>query len=74
VGVELSNKPVKDIVGAKQLSPLGELESHNLIISVKEEVILKGLYGIKRPFTRIALYADEPQLLKDYIAQQQKRI
>ena len=36
----------------KTLSPLGELESHNVIINLKRENTLIGLYGIKKNFIR----------------------
>lgn len=49
---------------AKTLSPLGEMESHNVVISLKRENTLIGLYGFKKQFKTIALYVDEPAAFK----------
>ncbi len=43
-----------------KLSPLGELESHNIVISLKKERTLTGIYGIKKKFKVIAFYVDMP--------------
>lgn len=59
--VELSRKSlVKDLL-TKTLSPLGEIESHNVIIYVRKENELIGLYGMKKKFKVIGLHIDEPK-------------
>jgi hypothetical protein len=60
VKVELSKKPLIEDDLSKSLSPLGESEGHNIIISVKKTYRLKGLYGITKKFKTIAFYLDEP--------------
>lgn len=63
--VVLSKKELKKDKLIKTLSPLGELESHNVIISLKRENTLIGLYGIKRKYRTIGLHIDEPNNFKE---------
>lgn len=58
--IELSRKPLKKDPLTKKLTPFGELESHNLIIYLKHENELKGLYGIRKKFKVLGLFIDEP--------------
>jgi len=58
--VVFSRKRLEKDKLTKTLSPLGELESQNLIIHLKRENTLTGLYGIKRKYMTIGLYVDEP--------------
>ncbi|MGQ7855534.1 hypothetical protein ACUN24_14975 [Pedobacter sp. WC2501] len=58
--VELSKKSLEKNIINRKLSPLGEVESHNIIISLKKEYILKGIYGINKKAKVIALHLDEP--------------
>lgn len=53
--------------GIKTLSPLGELESHNLRIDLKKEMNLIGVYGIKKSFKSLVLHIDEPQTFLEFI-------
>lgn len=59
--VELSRKSLEKEVLTKTLSPLGELESHNVIIHLKKENELVGLYGMKKRFNLLGLHIDEPK-------------
>ena len=59
--VELSGKTLEKDELTKTLSPLGELESHNIIIHLNKENELVGLYGMKKKFNMIGLYIDEPK-------------
>ena len=59
--IELSGKSLKKDILTKTLSPLGELESHNVIIHLKKENELVGLYGMKKKFKVLGLHIDEPQ-------------
>jgi len=59
--VELSRKSLEKNELTKTLSPLGELESHNVIIYLKKENELVGLYGVKRRFNLLGLHIDEPK-------------
>lgn len=65
--IELSKKPIEQGGLTKKLSPFGELESHNVIITLKEENTLTGIYGIKKKFKAIGLHIDEPTEFKEKI-------
>ncbi len=43
----------------RMLSFLGELESHNVVMHLKEENTLTGLYGIKRKFKNLVFHVDD---------------
>ena len=59
--IELSSKQQAFDQRTRKLSPLGDLESHNVLIHLKEENTLQRLYGIKKMFTTIALHVDEKE-------------
>ena len=63
--VVLSKKGLEKDKLTKTLSPLGELESHNVIINLKRENTLIGLYGIKKKYKIIGLHIDEPNDFKE---------
>lgn len=65
--IELSKKELEKDRLTKTLSPLGELESHNVIIHLKRENTLVGLYGIMRKYKIIGFYIDEPHDFKEKI-------
>ena len=65
--VELSSKDIVSTKGIRRLSILGELESHNLVIRLKEENILYGLYGIKRKYKVLALYVDNKEEFQNQV-------
>lgn len=48
----------------KKLSPLGGLESHNLLIQLKEPEQFFGLYGTKKEYQSIVLFVDEKTKFK----------
>ncbi|WP_422361048.1 hypothetical protein [Reichenbachiella sp.] len=56
--IELSGKSIDRLPMAKTLSPIGDLEGHNVILYLKEESTLSGLYGLKQRFKILALYVD----------------
>ncbi|SDX86700.1 hypothetical protein SAMN05444411_110145 [Lutibacter oricola] len=62
--VEISSKDIELNKVTRKLSFLGELESHNVIIKLKEENILVGLYGIKHKYKNLALYVDNKNEFK----------
>ena len=72
--IELSRKALSKDALSKKLSPLGDLESHNVIIHLKKVSELSGLYGIKKRFKTIALHLDEPNDFKEMIENSVKRI
>lgn len=59
--IDLSRKSLAKDKLTKTLSPLGELESHNVIIHLKNENELVGLYGLKKKFNVLGLHIDEPK-------------
>lgn len=65
--VELSKKSLEIKGLTRTLSPLDETESHNVIISLKEENELIGLYGIKKKFNVLGLHIDEPKEFSERI-------
>ncbi|MGK7389177.1 MAG: hypothetical protein ACNS60_02460 [Candidatus Cyclobacteriaceae bacterium M2_1C_046] len=65
--IELSAKPLIKNKLSRALSPLGEIESHNIILHLKKEKELTGLYGMKKKFKIIAFHIDEPDQFKERI-------
>jgi len=59
--IELSQKSLAKDKLTKTLSPLGELESHNVILHLKKENELMGLYGVKKKFIILGFHVDEPK-------------
>lgn len=55
----------------RRLSPLGELDSHNMLVWLKEQSTgtKTGLYGIKRSFKAIAFHVDQKNQFKDDLEQ-----
>ncbi|MEM6717921.1 MAG: hypothetical protein AAF611_01265 [Bacteroidota bacterium] len=65
--ITLSSKDLDKEDTIVKLSLLGELESHNVIIETNGEHTLRGLFGCKKTFTKIALHVDTPSEFKLYI-------
>lgn len=65
--IEISSKDIELDKETRKLSFLGELESHNIIIRLKEENILIGLYGVKRKYKNLAFYVDNKTEFKNKI-------
>lgn len=60
--IERSGRPLdEEDKLSRTLSPFGEMESHNLILQLKQAHTLVGLYGIKRQFKTLGLHIDEPE-------------
>jgi hypothetical protein len=57
--IEISSKDIELNKETRKLSFLGELESHNIVICLKEENTLTGLYGIKRKYKNLAFHIDK---------------
>lgn len=57
--IEISSKDIELNKENRKLSFLGELESHNIIIRLKEENELAGLYGTRKKYKNLALYVDD---------------
>ncbi|WP_246203020.1 hypothetical protein [Fulvivirga lutimaris] len=56
--IEISSRELDKGKLEKKLSLLGELESHNVIIQLKNEHQLAGLYGMKSEFKVLGFYID----------------
>lgn len=56
--IELTSREVEINEQTRKLSPLGEIDSHNILIHLKNEGELFGLYGIKKTYKTIALHVD----------------
>lgn len=73
--ITLSSGELPDDKSVQKLSPLGTLESHNVIITLTKEHTFTGLYGIQRQSKAIAFYLDDPvsfQNTIDSLVQQRK--
>jgi len=57
--IEISSRDIELNKETRKLSFLGELESHNIIIRLKQKNELTGLYGIKRKYKNLALHVDK---------------
>jgi hypothetical protein len=56
--IEESTNEIEKDSEVKMLSPLGQMDNHNLIIHLNEPHILHGIYGIKKEYTSIAVNVD----------------
>lgn len=70
--IEKSKKPIGNDSNSIKLSPLGDFESHNVIIELKEENSLIGIFGAVKKYKNIALYVDEPDRLIEDLEQTKK--
>lgn len=59
--VALSQEALEKDKLTSHMSLLSELEAHNVIIRLKRKGLLIKLYGIKKQYTTLALYIDQPQ-------------
>ncbi|WP_234423318.1 hypothetical protein [Aquimarina spinulae] len=62
--IEITNKEIEIDTKTIKLSPLGELENHNMLITLKKENMFSGLYGMKKTYTTIAFFIDDKERLK----------
>lgn len=65
--IEISSIDIELNHETRKLSFLGEMESHNVIIRLKQENILYGFYGIKRKYRNLVLHVDDKNKFKDKI-------
>lgn len=65
--IELSTKLIDFDNRTKKLSPMRDFESHNVLIRLKKEEVLFGLYGLKSTYKNLALYVDEKERFKKEI-------
>jgi hypothetical protein len=65
--IEVSSRDIELDTETRKLSFLGALESHNIILHLKEENSLIGLYGMQRKFKRLAFFIDQKAVFKDQL-------
>ena len=70
----LSKKEIEPGFLTKALSPFYRIERHNVVLGLKSEQTIIGLYGTKKVFKKIAFCLDEPEKFKEELnnALQQK--
>ena len=56
-----TTQPVKFDDETRPLSPLGDLEPHNVLVRTRGQSSLHLMYGFQKSFTTLALYVDEPE-------------
>ncbi|WP_241461378.1 hypothetical protein [Aquimarina macrocephali] len=59
--IEITSKEIEFDTKTIKLSPLGELESHNMLITLKQENTFFGLYGMKKVYKTIAFFIDDKE-------------
>lgn len=62
--IEITSKDIELNTETRKLSPLGELESHNMLITLKNKNTLFGLYGTQKTYKKIAFYIDQKEKFK----------
>ncbi len=65
--IEVTSRDFEINEGSRKLSFLGDLESHNMVIHLKEECSLTGLYGKKRNYRNLALFVDNKSEFKSLL-------
>lgn len=65
--IELSRRPLDKAGLTQTLSPLGEFESHNVIIHLRKVNELIGVYGMRKKFRVIGMHIDNPKDFKEKI-------
>lgn len=68
--VRLTDKDLEEDKLNRSLSPLGKLESHNVVLELKSRKQLIGVYGFRKDFTQLAIFVDEPLKFKAMLDQQ----
>lgn len=61
VAIKMTARSLPEDSGMVKLSPLDMLDSHNIILTLKNEHTLIGFYGIKKSYKSIAIFIDEKE-------------
>lgn len=61
----LSKQPINKNNLTTKLSPFGDIESHNIIIQLKNENTLNGIYGVKKKYIVLGFHVDQPTEFKN---------
>lgn len=70
--IDFSSKEIDLNKETRKLSPMGSIESHNIVIRLKEENTIHGFYGLKKTYKNIAFYIDDIQKFRSQIEALQK--
>lgn len=65
--VDLSRKPLRRTQQERTLSPFSGFESHNVIISLKDETEVNGFYGLNSKLKVIGINVDTPVEFKEKV-------
>jgi hypothetical protein len=65
--VQLSRKPLVKGPLVRKLSPLGDFESHNVVLTLSQPHTLTGLYGIQKQAQILGLHLDQPAAFKAFL-------
>ena len=60
--ISIQKEEVTKESGILSFSPLGDLEGHNVLITLKSKISISGFYGMKKEAEKIALFVDEPDV------------
>ena len=63
--IELHTRSLPDKSHIVQFSPLGILDSHNLIVHLKEEDTFHRMYGLRKRYSSLAVYVDQKENFKE---------
>jgi len=63
--VEISGRAIELDDSTRKLSPLREIENHNVILILKEENTIDGLYGLKKRYKTVAFHIDEKERFEE---------
>lgn len=72
-GVEVSRRPLDEEKEERKLSLLGDFESHNIIITCRQSQVMKGIYGLNRTFSTLAIHVDEKDQFVQAVQEEMKR-
>jgi hypothetical protein len=70
--IKITNKEIEFDTKTIKLSPLGELESHNMLITLKKENTFSGLYGMKKTYKTIVFFIDDKEKFTSFIEEKLK--
>lgn len=61
IGIEANKRTLPSDKSVVEFSPLGLLDSHNMILSLNELHSMDKVYGFKKKYQKLALYIDEKE-------------
>ncbi len=67
--INITNTAIEHDKTTRSLSSFGKLEGHNVVIAVRNERMISGLYGRNRKFRTLALFVDNKDEFKRQVDQ-----